>query len=82
MGIRHRVLSDKAYMNLVDSFMNPPDIMTGGYMFAYEEYMDMAEVYFKTDYNRQGNYKGSIEKSISHFMTDMIRHNLFYRACY
>lgn len=83
IGIKHRVLSDKAYMNLADCFMNPPEIMTNtDYVFAYKEHMDMAKLYFKTEYNKQKNFKGIIEKSISHFMTDMVRSNLFYRACY
>lgn len=82
IGVKHRVLSDKSYMSLVDSFMNPPEIMSDDYMFNYEAYMDMAKLYFKTDYNRQGKYKGNIKKSISHFMADVIRENLFYRACY
>lgn len=83
IGIKHRVLSDKAYMNLVDAFMNPPEIMDNtDYVFDYKSHMDMAKLYFKTDYNKQKKFKGTIEKSISHFMTDMVRSNLFYRACY
>lgn len=82
MGTKHRVLSDRAYANLVDAFMNPPDIMSEEYMFDYEAHMDMAKLYFTTDYNKQKKFKGTIEKSLSHFMTDMVRYNLFYRACY
>lgn len=82
IGIKHRVLSDKAYMNLVDAFMNPPEIMNEDYMFNCEEHMKMARLYFKTDYNKQKKFKGTIERSISHFMTDTVRSNLFYRACY
>ena len=80
-GTKHRVLSDKAYENAVDYFMNPPDILDD-YMFDTDCYMAMAEQYFQTEYNRHGNYKGTIEKSFSHFMSCSVREHLFYQTCY
>lgn len=82
MGKKHRVLSDKAYENIVDNFMNPPDLMLDDYMFDVEAHMDMAEKYFDTEYNKRRNYGGKIEKSFSHFMSGYVRENLFYRTCY
>ena len=80
-GTKHRVLSDKAYENVVDYFMNPPDILDD-YMFDTDCYMEMAEQYFQTEYNRHGNYNGMIEKSFSHFMSCSVREHLFYQTCY
>ena len=81
IGTKHRVLSDKAYENVVDYFMNPPDILDD-YMFDTDCYMAMAEQYFQTEYNRHGNYNGTIEKSFSHFMSCSVREHLFYQTCY
>lgn len=82
-GKRHRILSDMAYENIAGQFLNPPDIMCDeDAQYNINTYSDMMDVYFTTEYNRQGKYKGKIELSISHFMSDEIRSNLFYRACY
>lgn len=79
-GTKHRVLSDKAYENVVDYFMNPPDILDD-YMFDTDCYMEMAEQYFQTEYNRHGKYNGTIEKSFSHFMSCAVREHLFCQTC-
>lgn len=82
-GKKHKVLSDMAYENIVDCFMNPPDIIYDStHMFDDDCHMAMAEQYFETEYNKRGKYGGKIEKSFSHFMSGYIRENLFYRTCY
>lgn len=79
-GNRHRVLTDKAYENIVDRYMNPPEEMADDY--SIETYEAMMERYFEVNYNQRGNYKGNITLGLSHFMSDSIRSNLFYQTCY
>lgn len=82
-GKRHRILSDMAYENIAERFMFPPDIMCDeDTQYDISSYADMMDVYFTTEYNKQKKYGKEIELSISHFMSDEIRSNLFYRACY
>lgn len=78
-GKRHRVLSDKAYENIVDRYMNPPEEMTDDY--SIETYEAMMERYFEVDYNKRGNYKGNITLGLSHFMSDGVRNNLYCQTC-
>lgn len=78
-GKRHRVLSDKAYENIVDRYMNPPEEMTDDY--SIETYEAMMERYFEVDYNKRGNYKGNITLGLSHFMSDSVRNNLYCQTC-
>lgn len=77
-GFRHRVLSDKAYQNIVDRFLNEPDIMNGTEpTICYPLMMDK---YMITDFGK--NSGKEINKSLSHFMCDEIRDKLFYQTCY
>lgn len=78
-GKRHRVLSDKAYENIVDRYMNPPDEMTDDY--SIETYEAMMQRYFEINYNQRGNYGGDITFGLSHFMSDKIRNNLYCQTC-
>lgn len=82
IGTKHKILSDKGYANIIDYFMNPPDIMYDeDSMFDIENYNVMAEQYFQTEYNRHGKYNGTIEKSFSHFMSCAVREHLFCQTC-
>jgi hypothetical protein len=78
---KHRILSDKAYVNIMDAYCNPPEVISE-INAELKDYQTMAKVYFKTDYNARGNYDGKVTKSISHFMTDMVQENLYYRVLY
>lgn len=78
-GKRHRVLSDKAYENIVDRYMNPPEEMTDDY--SIETYEAMMERYFEVDYNKRGKYKCNITLGLSHFMSDNVRNNLYCQTC-
>ncbi|MGN0378521.1 MAG: hypothetical protein ACI4EU_02925 [Butyrivibrio sp.] len=81
-GHKHKILSDMGYRNIVDCFMNPPDIMNDpDVMYDAGCYAGMAEQYFKIDYNKYGKYNKPVEKSLSHFMRCSIRENLFYQTC-
>lgn len=78
-GHRHRILSDKAYEKVADKFLSPPDLMDS---YGTDVYYDLMERYFEVEYNKQGKYGGEIELSLSHFMSDEIRRNLFFQTCY
>lgn len=79
---KHRIMSDKAYENIVDRYMLPPDVMSDRDCNDFNTYLALIEKYFEVDYNKQGNYMWDIEPSISHFMSDNIRSHLFYQTCY
>lgn len=82
-GKRHRILSDMAYKNIAERFIFPPDVMGDeDKKYDIKCYLKMMSVYFDTEYNKQKKYDKGIELSISHFMSDKIRSNLFYRTCY
>lgn len=78
-GKRHRVLSDKAYENIVDRYMNPPEEMVDDY--SLETYEAMMERYFEVNYNQRGKYNGNITLGLSHFMSDNVRNNLYCQTC-
>lgn len=78
---KHRILSDKAYENIVDRYMMPPDAMIESDARDFETYRKMIERYFEVDYNKRGNYIWDVELSISHFMSDEIRANLYMQTC-
>lgn len=78
-GKRHRVLSDKAYENIVDRYINPPKEMADDY--SIETYEAMIERYFQVNYNQRENYKGNITLGLSHFMSDNVRNNLYCQTC-
>lgn len=79
---KHKILSDKAYENIVDRYMMPPDIMESRDCNDLDTYLALMEKYFEIDYNKQGKYKGKVNLSLSHFMSDEIRSHLFYQTCY
>ena len=78
-GKRHKILSDKAYENIVDRYMNPPEEMTDDY--SIETYEAMMQRYFEVNYNQRGKYKGNITLGLSHFMSDSVRNNLYCQTC-
>lgn len=80
-GKRHRILSDMAYENIADEFMYPPIIMSEeSDKYNISSYVKMMNVYFTTEYNKRKKYSKDIELSISHFMSENIRSNLYYRT--
>lgn len=80
-GKRHKILSDMAYKNIAERFMFPPEIMCDeDTQYDIKSYADMMDVYFTTEYNKQKKYGKDIELSISHFMSENIRSNLYYRT--
>lgn len=80
-GKRHKILSDMAYKNISERFMFPPEIMCDeDTQYDIKSYADMMDVYFTTEYNKQKKYGKDIELSISHFMSENIRSNLYYRT--
>ena len=80
-GKRHRILSDMAYENIADEFMYPPIIMSEeSDKYDIPSYVKMMNVYFTTEYNKRKKYSKDIELSISHFMSENIRSNLYYRT--
>ena len=79
-GRKHRVPTDDACKNIVFQFYNPPEAMDG--INDFESYMAMMAQYFKTNFNQNGGYSGTVEKSVSHFMSRKVRENLYYKTLY
>ena len=81
-GHKHKVLSYSSYDRIADCFMNPPNKLSeDGCALDLETHLLMAEQYFITNYNKRGKFNGSVEKSFSHFMSGLIRDNLYWQTC-
>ena len=79
---KHKVLSDSSYDRIADFFMNPPNKLSEDECaLDLETHLLMAEQYFITNYNKRGKFNGSVEKSFSHFMSGLIRDNLYWQTC-
>lgn len=73
----HYVMPDKTVKSAVRRYLEPPEEMDG--TFDIESYEELIDLYFKTDFNKRGNYDGDIVLSFPHFMSDTIRGNLANR---
>lgn len=82
-GENHYVMPDKTLKSVVRRYLEPPEEMDGA--FSLEEYAELIDLYFKTDFNKIGKFKdenGNKKKvvlSFPHFMSDTIRGNLANR---
>lgn len=82
-GENHYVMPDKTLVSTVRRYLEPPEEMDGA--FSLEEYAELIDLYFKTDFNKIGKFKdenGRKKKvilSFPHFMSDAIRGNLANR---
>lgn len=76
-GENHYVMPDKTIKSAVRRYLEPPEEMDG--IFDIESYEELIDLYFKTDFNKRGNYDGDIVLSFPHFMSDTIRGNLANR---
>lgn len=75
-GEHHPVLSDRSLERVFVKFYYPPDLLEDYDIYAYEDYKDLIDKYFDTEY---GKYQISgivTDYSLSHFMSDEIRTNL------
>lgn len=76
-GENHYIMPDKTLVSTVRRYLEPPEEMDGA--FSLEEYEELIDLYFKTNFNRRGNYDKEIKLSFPHFMSDTIRGNLANR---
>lgn len=76
-GENHYVMPDKTVKSAFRRYLEPPEEMDG--TFDMESYEELIDLYFKTDFNKRGNYEGDIVLSFPHFMSDTIRGNLANR---
>lgn len=76
-GENHYVMPDKTVKSAARRYLEPPEEMDG--IFDVESYEELIDLYFKTDFNKRGNYDGDIVLSFPHFMSDTIRGNLANR---
>ena len=67
----------ETYEKIVDRYFMPHEDMEDVYDF--ESYKSMIECYFKTNYNKRGNYDGKIKLSIAHFFSENILRNLYHK---
>lgn len=74
MSEKHKILSTQAYENIIDNFLMPPDNMINGGDLIFERYEIMIDKYFELNYN------DSINKSLSHFFSNGIMENLYYKT--
>lgn len=66
-GVKHRILPDKSYISVLERFISSRDDILDG--FEMEEYEMMIKHYFKTNFDKRGNYGKKITRSLSHFMS-------------
>lgn len=82
-GENHYVMPDATLKSTVRRYLEPTEEMCGA--FSLEEYEELIDLYFKTDFNKIGKFKdenGNKKKvilSFPHFMSDTIRGNLANR---
>lgn len=82
-GENHYVMPDKTLKSVVRRYLEPPEEMDGA--FSLEEYAELIDLYFKTDFNKIGKFKDEngrkkkVVLSFPHFMSDTIRGNLANR---
>lgn len=82
-GENHYVMPDKTVKSAVRRYLEPPEEMDGA--FSLEEYAELIDLYFKTDFNKIGKFKDEngrkkkVVLSFPHFMSDTIRGNLANR---
>lgn len=81
LGEKHPVLSDRALGNITVRYLYPSGVLDTYSVYEFDDYKDLIDRYFTVDYGkyRNGNspYQGEIALSLSHFMSDTIRENLF-----
>jgi hypothetical protein len=70
MGKPHRIMSDMAYSNVIDRFLDSPECLDDADLNTYKA---MIVKYFMT------NYRPGTERSLSHFMSNRIRENLYQK---
>lgn len=66
-GVKHRILPDKSYINVLERFISSRDDILDG--FEIDEYRIMIEHYFKTNFDKMGSYGKKITLSLSHFIS-------------
>lgn len=82
-GENHYVMPDKTLTSVVRRYLEPPEEMDGA--FSLEEYAELIDLYFKTDFNKivkfkdENGRKKKVVLSFPHFMSDTIRGNLANR---
>ena len=81
IGVCHPVLSEKALRGIVSRYLCPPDLLKSYNIYSFEDYKALIDKYFTVEYGKYRNdnssYQGEITLSLSHFMSDNIRENLF-----
>lgn len=75
---RHPIMSHEAYETIVHNYLYPYGRNMEG-VYDFDTYTALVDKYFEENYNVRGNYKGTIRKSLSHFMSGEIRNHLCNR---
>lgn len=81
LGEKHPILSDMALDNITVRYLYPSGVLDTYSVYEFDDYKDLIDKYFTVDYGKYRNenspYQGEIALSLSHFMSDNIRENLF-----
>ena len=81
MGKKHPILSNKALDNIAVRYLYPSGVLDTYSVYEFDDYKDLIDRYFTVEYGKYRNdnspYRGEITLSLSHFMSDTIRENLF-----
>lgn len=81
IGKKHPILSDRALDNITVRYLYPSGVLDTYSVYEFDDYKDLIDRYFTVDYGKYRNdnssYRGEITLSLSHFMSDAIRENLF-----
>lgn len=79
-GERHPVLSDRALERVFINFCYPPELLSAFEIGEFEDYKEMIDRYFTTEYGKYQISGIAPDYSISHFMSDEILTNLCKNA--
>lgn len=81
LGQKHPILSDRALDNITVRYLYPSGVLDTYSVYDFDDYKDLIDRYFTVEYGKYRNdnssYRGEITLSLSHFMSDAIRENLF-----
>lgn len=80
VGSPHRILSDKAYKQIIKQYLNPTGRLLQYNVYDLEMYKEMIDRYFKTKFGSKTRTRGPrirINWELSHFMSGNIREYIF-----
>lgn len=75
-----KIFRIEKYKHIAANYMNPPVNMKKDKVYDADTYEKMMDIYFKTEYNKQKHFNGTIDKTLAHFFNPNILNNLYKRV--